>query len=88
LIEQLLEIFYTIQQSFSAIEAIVSGTTSIIDHHASPNYIKNSLHIIAEAFSSVKIRGILAYEITCRNNGLKEAEEGLSETANFIKPIE
>ena len=71
----------------SAIEAIVSGTTSIIDHHASPNYIKNSLHIIAEAFSSVKIRGILAYEITCRNNGLKEAEEGLSETANFINQL-
>jgi putative selenium metabolism protein SsnA len=73
--------------TISAIETIVAGTTSLIDHHASPNYIKNSLHAIAEAFSSVGIRGVLAYEITCRNNGLEEAEEGLNETVDFINQL-
>jgi putative selenium metabolism protein SsnA len=71
----------------SAIEALFSGTTALIDHHASPNYISNSLSIIGDAFEEVGLRGILAYEITCRNNGIKEAQKGLEENIDFINRI-
>lgn len=71
----------------SAIEAIFSGTTALIDHHASPNCISNSLSIIGDAFEEVGLRGVLTYEITCRNNGIKEAQEGLEENIDFINRI-
>jgi putative selenium metabolism protein SsnA len=66
-----------------AIEAVQHGTTTLIDHHASPNAIKGSLNIIKEAMSQVGIRGVLCYEVTDRG-GKKQRDEGIAENDNFI----
>lgn len=67
-----------------AIEAIKAGTTSVIDHNASPSFIKNSLNTLKKGFEKVGLRGILCYEVTDRN-GEKGAEQGVNENVEFIK---
>lgn len=69
-----------------ALEAIKSGTTSVIDHHASPSLIKGSLSILQKSFEQIGLRGILAYEITDRN-GLPGMQEGIEESATFLQKI-
>ena len=49
-----------------ACEALMSGTTCIIDHHESPNAIEGSLSIIARACSEVGIRVNTCYGVTDR----------------------
>lgn len=68
----------------TAIACAKAGSTFVIDHHASPNYIKGSLEIIAGAFEKVGISHLLCYEITDRD-GLQKAQEGLDETENYLK---
>jgi putative selenium metabolism protein SsnA len=68
----------------TAMACAKSGSTFVIDHHASPNYIEGSLEIIAKAFDSVGISHLLCYEITDRD-GLEKAEQGLSETENYLQ---
>ncbi|MDP3147833.1 MAG: putative aminohydrolase SsnA [Ignavibacteria bacterium] len=70
-----------------ALEAIKCGTTSVIDHHASPSFIKGSLSILQKSFEQVGLRGILAYEITDRN-GAKGLHDGIEESAQFIQKIQ
>ena len=48
-------------------EALLSGTTTVIDHHASPNAIDGSLDVIAEALATLGIRSILCYETSDRD---------------------
>ncbi|HAQ65625.1 MAG TPA: amidohydrolase [Bacteroidales bacterium] len=67
----------------TAVAAAKSGSTFVIDHHASPGFIKGSLDIIARAFDEVGISHLLCYEITDRN-GLKGAREGLAETERYL----
>lgn len=66
-----------------AIEAIKYGTTTLIDHHASPNYISGSLGTLKNAMEEVGLRGILCYETTDRG-GIKKRNEGLDENESFI----
>jgi len=68
----------------TAIACAKSGSTFVIDHHASPNYIKGSLEIIAEAFDKVGINHLLCYEITDRD-GMDKANQGLIETENYLQ---
>lgn len=70
---------------FGAVEALESGTTALIDHHASPNFIDGSLDVVAKAVKEVGLRINTCYEITERNGGRKEAKAGLAETERFIK---
>ena len=49
------------------VDAIRHGTTTLIDHHASPNVIDGSLDIIAEAVKEAGLRASLCYEVTDRN---------------------
>lgn len=49
-----------------AAEALLSGTTGIIDHHESPFSIEGSLDIIADACDFVGVRHILSYGVTDR----------------------
>lgn len=49
-----------------AAEALLSGTTAIIDHHESPFAIEGSLDIIADACEFVGVRHILSYGVTDR----------------------
>lgn len=49
-----------------ALEAVLAGTTCIIDHHESPNAIEGSLDAIARACSEVGVRVRTCYGITDR----------------------
>lgn len=68
----------------TAIACAKAGATFVIDHHASPNYIKGSLEVIAKAFEKVGISHLLCYEISDRD-GLDKAQEGLNETEAYSK---
>lgn len=67
-----------------AIESIKRGTTTIIDHHASPNCINGSLDLIKKALNETGMRGVLCYETTDRG-GVERRVEGLRENDRFIK---
>ncbi len=66
------------------VDAIKHGTTTLIDHHASPNAIEGSLDTIAEAVDRSGLRAVLCYEVTDRN-GLDGARRGIDENMRFIK---
>lgn len=63
-------------------EALLSGTTSVVDHHASPNAIEGSLDVIAGALESLGIRSVLCYEVTDRD-GPERASVGIQENLRF-----
>jgi len=69
------------------VDAIKHGTTTLIDHHASPNAIDGSLDIIAEAVNQSGIRASLCYEVTDRD-GPEKAEAGIQENLRFIRRIQ
>jgi putative selenium metabolism protein SsnA len=66
------------------VDAIRNGTTTLIDHHASPNAIDGSLDVIAEAVLESGLRASLCYEVTDRN-GAAGAKAGIRENVRFIK---
>jgi len=66
------------------IDAIRHGTTSLIDHHASPNAIDGSLDIIADAVDRSGLRAVLCYEVTDRD-GEAKAKAGIAENLRFIQ---
>ena len=68
----------------TAIEAVRHGTTTMVDHHASPNAISDSLERLSRAFREVGVRGCLAYEVSDRD-GREKAEEGVRENVEFIE---
>ena len=65
------------------IDAIKHGTTTLFDHHASPNFIDGSLDVIAGAVKQSGLRSVLCYEVSDRD-GLDKAEAGIAENVNFI----
>jgi cytosine/adenosine deaminase-related metal-dependent hydrolase len=67
----------------AAIYCAKNGVTFVIDHHASPFAIRDSLSTIADAFDRVGISHMLCYEISDRD-GEGPREEGLSETDAFL----
>jgi putative selenium metabolism protein SsnA len=71
----------------AAYEALRSGTTTLVDHHASPNAIDGSLDVIAEAFEEAGIRSVLCYEVTDRD-GSQRAREGIEENRRFIGRVD
>lgn len=68
----------------TAIACAKAGSTFVIDHHASPNYVKGSLEIMANAFEKVGVDHLLCYEVSDRD-GIGIAEEGLSETESYLE---
>jgi putative selenium metabolism protein SsnA len=68
------------------VDAIRHGTTTLIDHHASPNAIHGSLDVIAEAVDESGLRGVLCYEVTDRD-GEAKARAGIDENVRFIERI-
>jgi putative selenium metabolism protein SsnA len=70
-----------------SIEAIKHGTTTLFDHHASPNAINGSLDIVKDAMSVVGLRGVLCYETTDRG-GVRRRDDGLEENERFINEAE
>ncbi len=71
-----------------SLDAISSGTTSCVDHHASPSYIEGSLSTIAKGMEEIGVRGSTCYEVTDRNGGMKEIEDGVNENIRFAKEVD
>ncbi|MFB5077732.1 chlorohydrolase [Enterobacter sp. 10-1] len=71
-----------------AMEAVRSGCTAVIDHHASPNYIAGSLSQLRNAFLRIGLRGMTCFETTDRNGGIKELRAGVEENIRFAREID
>jgi cytosine/adenosine deaminase-related metal-dependent hydrolase len=67
-----------------ATEALMCGTTGIIDHHESPTMIEGSLSIIADACAEVGVRVNCAYGVTDRH-GADGARRGLAENERYLR---
>lgn len=65
-------------------EALLSGTTTLIDHHESPDFIDGSLDVLADACDELGMRAVLCYGATERNDGRDEARRGLDECRRFL----
>ncbi len=70
--------------AFAAMEAAKNGVTFVIDHHASPSSIYDSLDTIAQTFDKQRINHLLCYEISDRD-GVEPRDQGLEETDNYLK---
>ena len=69
-----------------ALESIKAGTTSVIDHNASPSFIKGSLNTLKRGFEKTGLRGILCYEVTNRN-GDDDMLLGIEESIEFSQNL-
>jgi cytosine/adenosine deaminase-related metal-dependent hydrolase len=65
-------------------EALLQGTTGVIDHHESPGFIEGSLDVLADACQQLGMPAVLCYGVTERNGGAEEARRGLTECARFF----
>ncbi len=65
-------------------DALLTGTTTLIDHHASPEAIEGSLDVVAEALGELGLRSVLCYEVTDRD-GSERATAGVEENRRFRK---
>ena len=65
------------------LDALRAGTTTVIDHHASPNFIDGSLDVIADALAELGLRSVLCYEVTDRD-GAARAAAGVAENRRFL----
>ncbi len=68
------------------VEAVRHGTTTLIDHHASPEAIEGSLEQIAQAVDEAGVRAVLCYEVTDRN-GDAGAQAGIRENLRHIEGV-
>ncbi len=62
-------------------DAVRSGCTTIIDHHASPACVEGSLDLIEIAFKETGLSGCLSYEVSDRNR----EGEGIEENERWIR---
>jgi putative selenium metabolism protein SsnA len=68
------------------VDAIKNGTTTLIDHHASPNFIDGSLDVIADAVTESGLRAVLCYEVSDRD-GEAKAKAGIRENVRFLERV-
>jgi putative selenium metabolism protein SsnA len=73
----------TLSAQVPLIECIRNGTTTVIDHHASPSLREGSLDMIETAVRQAGIRASLCYEVSDRN----AAGGGVEENKRFIKKV-
>jgi len=66
------------------VDAVRHGTTTLIDHHASPSAIDGSLDVIADAAQQAGVRACLCYEVTDRD-GPHRTQAGIAENVRFAK---
>jgi putative selenium metabolism protein SsnA len=64
------------------LDALRAGTTTVVDHHASPNFIDGSLDVISGALEQLGQRSVLCYEVTDRD-GARRAAAGVAENRSF-----
>lgn len=73
----------TLSAQIPLIECIRNGTTTVIDHHASPSMRDGSLDLIESAVRQAGLRASLCYEVSDRNipgGGIKENERFIKKT--------
>lgn len=73
----------TLSAQVPLIECIRNGTTTVIDHHASPEMREGSLDLIEAAVRQAGIRASLCYEVSDRNvpgGGIQENERFIRKT--------
>ena len=68
------------------LDAIKHGTTSLIDHHASPNFIAGSLDVIGRAVEQAGLRAVLCYEVSDRD-GMGKMAAGIAENLRFMEAV-
>ena len=73
----------TLSAQIPLIECIRNGTTTVIDHHASPAFRDGSLDLIESAVRQAGIRASLCYEVSDRN----VMGGGVEENERFIKKV-
>jgi putative selenium metabolism protein SsnA len=73
----------TLSAQVPLIDCIRNGTTTVIDHHASPAMRDGSLDLIEAAVRQAGIRASLCYEVSDRNI----AGGGVAENQRFIKKV-
>ncbi len=66
-------------------EALLAGTTTLVDHHESPRFIEGSLDVLAEESERLGIRLVTTYGATERNGGRDEGKRGLAECERFVR---
>ncbi len=69
------------------LEALLCGTTTLVDHHASPNAIDGSLDVVGDALGELGVRSVLCYETSDRD-GLDLAAAGLAENRRFLERVQ
>jgi putative selenium metabolism protein SsnA len=67
-------------------EALLAGTTTLVDHHASPEAIDGSLDLVAGALGELGVRSVLCYETSDRD-GPERAERGVAENRRFLARV-
>ncbi|GAB4498755.1 MAG: putative aminohydrolase SsnA [Anaerolineales bacterium] len=67
-------------------DAIRHGTTTLIDHHASPNALRGSLANIARAVEQAGVRAVLCYEVTDRY-GAESTAASIRENLQFATAV-
>jgi putative selenium metabolism protein SsnA len=73
----------TLSAEIPLAECIRNGTTTIIDHHASPSFREGSLDLIERAVRKAGLRASLCYEVSDRNT----PGGGIAENERFIKKV-
>lgn len=66
------------------LDALRAGTTTIVDHHASPHAVDGSLDIIADTLEQLGVRSVLCYEVSDRD-GPGPAAAGIAENRRFLE---
>jgi putative selenium metabolism protein SsnA len=66
------------------LDSLRHGTTTLLDHHASPFACAGSLGVMAEVVEEVGLRACLAYEVSDRD-GPAVAREGIAENRSFLE---
>lgn len=67
-----------------AMEALMCGTTGIVDHHESPSAIEGVLDVIHDACAEVGVRVSCSYGVTDRH-GPDGARRGLAENERYLR---
>ncbi len=68
------------------IQSIKNGTTTIMDHHASPMAVRGSLAAVARAIREAGLRASLCYEVSDRD-GPEIAGAGIQENVAFFESL-
>jgi len=70
---------------FYVAQSLLSGTTTLVDHHESPGLIAGSLDVLGDVCAELGCRALLTYGATERNGGAEEGAAGLAECRRFVQ---